>query len=140
MSCLPAWGAAHHPCPMLEARHWPPWAQKAGVVEEGGRLAVRNLVRRLAELERRLGAHSITVWMADGTTYMVSSRRLLDMVGEAGADAMKDDTRAVLDSVSDNCLESGCGRMIEAIKAMAVGAAQLAELDPERLGELDATE
>jgi hypothetical protein len=30
--------------------------------------------------------------------------------------------------------------MIEAIKAMAVGAAQLAELDPERLGELDATE
>ena len=99
-----------------------------------------GLERRVAELERRLGAHSATLWMADGTTRMVSSRRLLGMVGEAGAAAMKDDTRAVLDSVSDNCWESGNGHMIEAIKVLAAGAAQLAELDPVRLTALDASE
>jgi hypothetical protein len=101
---------------------------------------MRGLERRLAELERRLGAHKITLWMLDGTTRMVSSRRLLAMVGEADAGAMKDDTRAVLDSVSDNCLESGNGRMIEAIKALAVGAAQLATLDAAQLAALDASE
>jgi hypothetical protein len=101
---------------------------------------MNSLERRLAELERRLGAHRITLWMSDGTTRMVSSRRLLGMVGEVSAGAVKDDTRAVLDSVSDNCLESGCGRMIEAIKALAAGAAQLAELDSARLTALDASE
>jgi len=91
-------------------------------------------------LERRLGAHKITLWMADGTTRMVSSRRLLGMAGETDADAMKDDTRAVLDSISDDCWESANGRMIEAVKAMAAGAAQLAELDPARLTALDASD
>jgi hypothetical protein len=62
------------------------------------------------------------------------------MVGEAGPGVMKDDTRAVLDSVSDNCLESGYGRMIEAIKALDVGAAQLAEMDPAQIAQLDASE
>ena len=101
---------------------------------------MNSLERRLAELERRLGAHRITLWMSDGTTRMVSSRRLLGMVGEVGAGAMKDDTKAVLDSVSDNCLESGCGRMIEVIKALAAGAAQMAELDSAQIAALDATE
>ena len=115
---------------MLDARHWTPWAQKA----------MRNLVQRLAELERRGGAHNITLRMADGTIRMVSGRRLLGMVGEAGGDAMKDDMRAVLDSVSDDCVETGHGRMIEVIKVMAAGAAQLAELDPSQLAKLDATD
>jgi len=78
--------------------------------------------------------------MADGTTRMVSSRRLLGMVGEAGTAAMKDDTRAVLASVSDDCLKMGSGYMVQAIKALAAGAAQLAELDPAQLAALDASE
>jgi hypothetical protein len=94
----------------------------------------------LAELERRLGAHKITLWMADGTTHMVSSRRLLGMVGAADASDMKDDTRAVLESVADNCWETGNGHMIEAIKVLAAGAAQLAALDPARLTVLDASD
>jgi hypothetical protein len=95
---------------------------------------------RVLELERRLGAHKITLWMADATTRVVPSRRLLGMVGEAGTSAMKDDTRAVLDSVSDDCRESGHDRMIEGVKALAAGAAQLAELDSAQIAALDATE
>jgi hypothetical protein len=53
---------------------------------------------------------------------------------------MKDDTRAVLDSVSDDCRESGHDRMIEGVKALAAGAAQLAELDSAQIAALDATE
>jgi len=94
----------------------------------------------LVELERTLGSNNIILWMADGTTRTVSSRRLLSMVGETDAGVMQDDTRAVLDSVSDNCVETGNGRMIEAIKALAAGAAQLAELDTEQLAMLDASE
>jgi hypothetical protein len=84
---------------------------------------MRGLERRLGELERGIGANKITLLMADGTTRMVSSWRLLGMFGEAAASDMKDDTGAVLDSVSDNCLETGNGRMIEAIKVLAAGAA-----------------
>jgi hypothetical protein len=98
---------------------------------------MRGLERRLAELERTLGAHKITLWMSDGSTRMVSSRRLLDMVGETDAGVMRDDTRAVLDSVSDNCLERGHGHMIEVIKVLAGGAA---ELDSAQLAALDASE
>jgi hypothetical protein len=105
------------------------------IAEGGGRVAMRGLERRLAELERTLGADKITLWMADGTTRMVSSRRLLAMVGETGRGPIKDDTRAVLDSVSDDCMASGNGRLIECIKALAAGEAQVAEL-----AALDASE
>jgi hypothetical protein len=58
------------------------------------------------------------------------------MVSEfASSGALSADTAAVLDSVSNNCLECGHGRMIEVIKVMAAGAAQLAEL-----AALDASE
>jgi hypothetical protein len=77
-----------------------------------------------------MGATAITLWMRDGSTRVVSSRRLLHMVSEfSSSGALSADTAAVLDSVSDNCLASGNGRMIEVIKVMAAGAAQLAALD-----------
>lgn len=95
-----------------------------------------NLDRRVRELERQMGATAITLRMPDGSTRVVSSRRLLHMVSEASSGgALPADTAAVLDSVSDNCRESGCGRMIEVIKALAEGEAQLAEL-----AALDASE
>jgi len=46
----------------------------------------------------------------------------------------------VLASVSDDCLKMGSGYMVQAIKALAAGAAQLAELDPAQLAALDASE
>jgi hypothetical protein len=100
-----------------------------------------NLEKRLRELERTMGATAITLRMPDGSTRVVSSRRLLHMVSEfSSSGALPADTAAVLDSVSDNCLESGCGRMIEVIKALAAGAAQMAELDSAQIAALDATE
>jgi hypothetical protein len=96
---------------------------------------------RLRQLERKMGATAITLQMADGSTRVVSSRRLLYMVSEASSSgALPADTAAALDSVSDNCLERGHGRIIEAIKALAAGAAQLAESDPAQIAALDASE
>jgi hypothetical protein len=100
-----------------------------------------NLDKRLRELERQMGLTAITLRMPDGSTRVVSSRRLLHMVSEAAdGGVLPADTAAVIDPISDNSRESGHGRMIEAVKALAAGAPQIAELDPTRLAAFDASE
>ena len=72
-----------------------------------------------------MGETAISLTMADGSTKTVISRRWLDMLQELGQGIVAEDTKAVLDSVSDNCLETGNGRMTEVIKVAAFGAAQV---------------
>jgi hypothetical protein len=68
--------------------------------------------------------------MRDGSVRTVSSKRLLSMVCEVGRGEIKADTQLVLDSVSDDCAETGNGRMTEAIRIAAFGRVQVeAELD-----------
>jgi hypothetical protein len=99
-----------------------------------------DLKRRVEELERTIGENNIRLVMPDGSVRLVQAARLLEMGAEAARGAaLPADTQAVLDSVADDCLESGNGRMIEAIKAVAAGA-DLAGLSVAELARLDASE
>ena len=89
--------------------------------------AVRELERRLAELERRLQTGFVTLQMTDGTTRAVSCRRLLAMVGEVQRGQIDDDTQAVLDATSDNCEAAGFGHMTDVVRVMAAARVSVAE-------------
>ena len=89
-----------------------------------------NLERRVTELEQTRGGDVITLKMLDGGTRRINSKRLLSMVCEVGRGEIKADTQLVLDSVSDDCSETGNGYMTQVIRIAAGGAAQVeAELD-----------
>ena len=84
-----------------------------------------DLKRRVAQLEANCGGDDIRLQMPDGATRKVSSRRWLGMMQELGQGIVAEDTKAVIESVSDDCLATGNGRMCEVIKTMAFGAAQV---------------
>jgi hypothetical protein len=86
---------------------------------------MKNLSARVRALEQHFGGDDVRLCMADGSRRTVSSKRWLDMLQELGQGIVAEDTKAVLDSVSDNCLETGNGRMTEVIKVAAFGAAQV---------------
>jgi len=96
-----------------------------------------NLKRRVAELERNMGQTAITLRMADGSTRQVQAGRLFEMLGECGQGVIKQDLQDVIASVSDNEFEMAGGRLIEVVKAFAVGEVQMAALTPERAAALD---
>lgn len=80
---------------------------------------MKNKTARLEAIEAHLAGGDVRLTMPDGSVRTVSSRRWLDMMRELGQGIVAEDTKAVIDSVSDNCLETGNGRMTEVIKVMA---------------------
>ena len=74
-----------------------------------------------------MGETAITLRMADGSVRTVSDRRLLAMIDELGQETVADDTRAVLESISDNGQEQGQGRLCELIKVLAYAHDQVAK-------------
>jgi hypothetical protein len=95
---------------------------------KGGHL--RNLSGRLAALEGHFGGGDVRLTMPDGSVSTVQARRLIHIFWKLGAGIVKEDGRAVIECVSDDCFLSGNGHMVELIKVAAFGAAQVeAELD-----------
>jgi nitrous oxidase accessory protein NosD len=91
---------------------------------------MKKQATRVEALERHFSGGDITLVMPDRTIRTISSRRWLDILAELGQGILAEDTKAVIDSVADNCFETGNGRMTEVIKVMAFGAAQVqAEAD-----------
>jgi len=96
-----------------------------------------NLRRRLEELEKRLVGGEIRLFMPDGSVRTIRESRLTEMIGEAlGNFPMRDDTRAVLEAVSDDCASSGKGYLTEFIRVMA--AARVTAAESEQQGGIHA--
>jgi hypothetical protein len=86
---------------------------------------MKNQMARLEAVETHLAGGDVRLTMPDGSARTVSSRHWLDMMQELGQGIVAEDTKAVIESVSDDCLATGNGRMCEVIKTMAFGAAQV---------------
>jgi hypothetical protein len=84
-----------------------------------------SLKRRVEELESRQVEEVVRLTMPDGSVRTVQARRLIHIFWELGAGIVKEDGRAVLDSVDDDCFVSGNGHMVELIKVAAFSAAQV---------------
>ena len=97
---------------------------------------MKKLGSRLQQLERRMIGGEITCRMAYGVERRVWGRRLPAMLLEMGEGMIREDTQAVLDAVSDNCLEMGHGHMTSVLRVMAAGPV----VTPEQAAELDASE
>jgi len=80
-----------------------------------------NLKARLEALERQLQTGFVTLQMADGTTRSVRCRRLIDIISEVARGIVKEDARAIMDAVSDNCPSTGNGFMTDVIRVMHAG-------------------
>jgi|SRR6185312_410931 len=78
-----------------------------------------GLDTRVKKLERRLLSAVIDLTMPDGSVQQVNSNRLLLMFTEATVGIVKSDTALVIESVSDNGAQKGCGEMCNLIRMMA---------------------
>ena len=74
---------------------------------------------RIEILERKYSDTEISFWMADGSVHKVRSKRLFQMISELVSEGpIGADTMAVIDSVRDNCMELGQGRLPEVMKVI----------------------
>jgi hypothetical protein len=105
---------------------------------QAGGAEMKRLQGRLAELERRLIGGVFVCFMPDGTERPVRGRRLKEMLSEVSQGVIQDDTRAVLECVSDTCTASGNGYMSELIRVLWDAHQTSAKLTPEEAARLDA--
>jgi hypothetical protein len=96
-----------------------------------------NTDKRLRELERRMVGNPITLVMRDGTRKLVTVHDWPELFHEMNQGRISPTVQAIQDSVSDNCFESGNGRMTEVVRAFAEGEKQFAAMSPEELAALD---
>jgi hypothetical protein len=94
----------------------------------------------------KLSNVEVTLWMTNGSTRRVRVRRLVQMIAEiVSGGPIGPDTRAVIDSVRDNCRAIGEGRLPELLKALYMvrqpvsptQTADLSKLSDEELALLD---
>lgn len=101
---------------------------------------MKRLQSRLAELEHRtIGGVFICV-MSDGAERRVRGKRLPEMLAEIDQGVIKDDTRAVLECVSDTCCASGNGHLTELVRVLWGAHDAAAKLGPEEAARLEASE
>ena len=96
-----------------------------------------NINSRLKSLEKVLSVGFITLEMPNGRTKKIRGKRILDMLTEMAQGIIKEDTQAVIDSVTDDCPATGNGHLTEVIKVWHAGN-QL--VSPEEAARLDVSE
>jgi hypothetical protein len=105
-----------------------------------------DIKKRLETIEAKFSNAEVTLWMASGSTRRVRVRRLVQMIAEIVIGGpIGGDTRAVIDSVRDNCRAVGEGRLPELLKALyavrqpvsQTQTADLSKLSDEELAQLD---
>jgi hypothetical protein len=100
--------------------------------------SVKRLQDRIAALEHRMVGGEIICRMADGTERSIRSRRLVHMIGEITRGVVKDDTRAVLECVSDNCQAAENGHLPELLRVLWHARESSAQLTAEEAARLRA--
>jgi hypothetical protein len=102
-----------------------------------------KLVKRLEVLENKFSNAEITLWMANGSTRRVRARRFIQMIPEImSGGPLGSDTKAVIDSVRDNCKAVGEGRLPELLKVLyslrdeTPRVADISKLSPEERQQL----
>ena len=105
-----------------------------------------DLKKRLETIETKFSNAEVTLWMTNGSTRRVRVRRLVQMIAEIViGGALGADTRAVIDSVRDNCRAVGEGRLPELLKVLyavrqpvsQTQTADFSKLSDEELAQLD---
>jgi hypothetical protein len=86
---------------------------------------MKNQTGRLEGLEAHFGGDDVTLTMPNGSVRTVPARRLIHILWELNDGIIREDGRAVIECVSDDCFVTGNGHMVELIKVAAFGEAQV---------------